>query len=169
MVNAEPVPHLFVVTRPVPIEQLSELLDYADPHEPLVWTRGDRGCVGVGELLRLEFSGEDRFNAATSVWRRISAAATLDNPVGLPGTGLIAFGTFAFDDRSTATSLLLVPRYVISRHDGVAWLTEVSREPISSCPQLPAPRVMSDWKGSTLDTSAPDDLPRWGQGRNRTH
>lgn len=156
MVNAEPVPHLFVVTRPVPLEQLSPLLSFADPHEPLVWTRGERGCVGVGELLRFEFSGEDRFKDATATWRRVSAAASIDNPVGLPGSGLIAFGTFAFDDRSSATSLLLIPRVVLSRHDGHAWITEISTEHINADPSLPSAQSPADWQGSILDTNAPD-------------
>ena len=29
-----------------------------------------------------------------------------------PGSGLVAFGTFAFDDESSATSVLIVPRTV---------------------------------------------------------
>lgn len=155
--NAEPVPHLFAITRPVPLEQLAPILSYADSHEPLAWVRGDRGCVGVGEVVRLEFFGEDRFTSAAAAWRGISSAATVDDPVHLPGTGLIAFGTFAFDDRSTATSLLVVPRFVISRHHDRAWVTEISTVPLTEDPQLPAPRDMMEWRGALLDTGIPDE------------
>ena len=43
----------------------------------------------------------------------------------MPGTGLIAFGSFAFDDESADTSVLIVPSIVIGRRDGVAWITRV--------------------------------------------
>ncbi len=167
--NAESVPHLFAVTRtlaslrgvphldPPALGDVSELLSYADPHHPLVWIRGDRGCVGVGEVMRLEFRGEDRFADATRAWRRISEHATVDNPVRVPGTGLIAFGTFAFDDRSRSTSVLLVPRMVISRHDEQMWITEISTEPIAEDPKLPARRDPQQWGGAILDTLVPDE------------
>ncbi len=121
-------PHrLRAVTRRLdPLPGLHELLQRADPQQPLLWTRGDRGCVGVGETLRLTFSGATRFADAVSAWREIAAAAEIDDPVGLPGSGLIAFGTFAFDDTSRAESVLVVPRVLVARHRGTAWLTEIT-------------------------------------------
>lgn len=149
------LPHLFAVTRP--LAPVPDLFSYADPFTPLLWTRGDRGCIGIGETLRLEFSGEHRFTEAAEAWRRIAARSEVKNDVSLPGAGLIAFGTFAFDDRSEAQSVLVVPHLVISRHDGQAFLTEISTQPITSQPTLPAPREVGNWQGTELATRATDE------------
>lgn len=140
-----------------PLTELPELLAYADPTDPLVWTRGDRGCVGVGEVLRLEFSGSQRFAEASRLWREIAEIAIIDDPVDLPGSGLLAFGTFAFDSASLVRSALIVPRLVVSRHRGTAWLTEISREPLTHEPALPAARSLRDWAGVQLPTSERDE------------
>lgn len=130
---------------------------YADPTEPLVWVRGDRGCVGVGEVLRLTFSGPDRFTDAARAWRDIADAAVIDDPVRMPGTGLLAFGTFAFDDTSRTESVLIVPRLLIAQHRGVAWITEVSIGAAAE-PALPGPteQTAPDWAGTTLPVHTPD-------------
>jgi len=156
-VTNQPVPRLHAVTRP--LEAVPDLLRYADPHEPLLWVRGDRGCVGIGELLRLTFEGEDRFTAAADMWRRIADAAQVDDEVDRPGTGLIAFGTFAFDRRSTAQSVLIVPKQLVAHHGDTAWVTYISHEPIdvaaigtATLPFEPA----GNWHGAKLDTTSPD-------------
>lgn len=117
-------PRLRAVTRP--LAATPDLVAFADPAQPLLWVRDDRGCVGVGEVLRLEFSGPDRFERAAEHWRAVAALAEVDDAVRLPGTGLVALGTFAFDDASGAKSVLVVPRLLIARHRGAAWVTEIS-------------------------------------------
>lgn len=151
---------------------LPQLLDYVDPAAPLYWNRDDRGAVGIGEALRLTFRGPNRFTDASRAWRDIAAAAEIDDPVGLPGSGLIAFGTFAFADSSSAESVLIVPRLLVHRHRGTAWLTEVTAPPAAEAsalaevggsaapvaPALPVPRQPIDlgvWAGVEL-ASAPD-------------
>ena len=118
------VPRLRAVTRP--LAEIPDLLALADPNTPLVWNRDDRGCVGVGEALRLSFTGQHRFTEAAQAWREIAAHARIDDPVRMPGSGLVALGTFAFDDESEATSTLIVPRLLIARHRSIAWITEVT-------------------------------------------
>ncbi|MCU1476047.1 MAG: isochorismate synthase [Subtercola sp.] len=81
--------------------------------------------AGLGTALRLEFSGADRFTDACEAWRAVAAAATVSDPLGSPGTGLIAFGTFAFSAQSGASSVLIVPEIVIGKRDGVFWVTRV--------------------------------------------
>lgn len=157
MVSSRSLPRLFAVTRPHSAAELTALLSYTDPQQPLAWIRGERGCVGIGEVLRLEFQGEDRFAEAAEAWRNLSLSATVDDPVQLPGSGLIAFGTFAFDDRSSALSLLIVPRTVVSVHDGQAWVTEISTEPPAAEPALPAALSSGEWLGTTLETNVPDE------------
>ena len=153
------VPSLRAVTRP--LAELPDLLAYADPAEPLVWTRGDRGCVGIGEALRLVFSGPDRFDRAAAAWREISAAAEIDDPVRLPGSGLVALGTFAFAGTSGAQSVLVVPRLLIARHRGLAWITEMTLAPTGADaaataldPELPEAPPRGGWRGAALDVTA---------------
>jgi len=48
--SALPTAVLHATTRPLDrLPSQSELLAYADPQNPLVWMRGDRGAVGVGD------------------------------------------------------------------------------------------------------------------------
>lgn len=82
--------------------------------------------VGFGEALRLEFAGPNRFADAAAAWRSIVALARVADPLALPGTGLIALGTFAFSPRSATTSVLIVPSVVFGRRDGQAWMTRVA-------------------------------------------
>ncbi|MBX3094643.1 MAG: isochorismate synthase [Cryobacterium sp.] len=119
-----PVPALSVVTRPFALS--APLLDYLDQSQPLLWLRRGNGLVGHGEALRLEFSGANRFADASVTWREVAARAVVDDAVGVAGSGLVALGTFAFDDESVATSTLIVPSLVIGRRDGLAWVTRIA-------------------------------------------
>lgn len=114
---------LRVETRPV--EGLGSLLPLVDPERPLLFVRRGEGVAGVGEALRLEFRGPDRIREAAAAWKRIAAAARIDDAVGLPGSGLVAFGAFAFADASPRASVLIVPRVVVGRRNGVAFVTRV--------------------------------------------
>ncbi|SDR89046.1 isochorismate synthase [Agrococcus carbonis] len=104
------------------------LLQHADPRAPLAIRRGADGVVGRGEAMRLEFRGPTRFTDAADAWRQVARDAVVDDAVGVPGTGLIAFGAFAFDDASTATSVLIVPKVVVGRRGDDAWITWIGDE-----------------------------------------
>ncbi|MEJ3405435.1 chorismate-binding protein [Rathayibacter sp. YIM 133350] len=101
------------------------LVFLTEPRHPLVWMRGGEGFAGYGEAVRLEFSGPRRFTDAAAAWAEISAAARVEDAVDLPGTGLVGFGTFAFDDASSATSVLIVPRVIVGRRGTRSWLTRI--------------------------------------------
>lgn len=116
-------PPLAVETTPVDVP--AALIPLTDPATPLLWQRKGQGLAGIGEALRLEFSGPERMRDAAEAWRAICAAATIVDPVGAPGSGLVAFGTFAFADDSTETSVLIVPRTVVGVRGGRAWVTRI--------------------------------------------
>lgn len=98
--------------------------------------------VGFGSALRLEFSGANRFDDAARDWRTLAGRATVDDPLGIQGSGLIAFGTFAFSSRSEAPSVLIVPSLVIGRRDGQAWLTRIRlTDDAQPKTAVPAPRT----------------------------
>lgn len=120
---ASTVQHLIVETHKV--DDVRSLIALVDPHRPLLWLRKGAGLAGIGEALRLEFSGPTRMQDAAAAWREVAGAASVTDPLRMPGTGLVAFGTFAFADRSAQSSVLIVPQVVIGRRDGVTWLTRI--------------------------------------------
>ena len=88
----------------------------------------DTGLVGWGEAARAEFSGAERFSRAQRWWARWLSDADVVDEVRLPGTGPVAFASFAFDPQP-GTSVAVVPSVVVGRRDGVTWLTVVARSP----------------------------------------
>jgi len=102
------------------------LTDWVSSENPLTIQRSGHGLVGLGHTLALRFQGPNRFRDASAVWKELSAHATVDNPVGEPGTGLVCFGSFSFSDESPTESVLLIPRVVIGRNTNKSWRTDIS-------------------------------------------
>lgn len=113
---------LRIVTRE--IAPIDDPLAYADPTNPLVWARRGSWLVGVGAALTLTASGEDAGGLAAR-WSEVAAAAVVDDKVGVPGSGLIAFGAMPFDARSAASAVLIVPELTIGRRGDRTWATWV--------------------------------------------
>jgi menaquinone-specific isochorismate synthase len=113
---------LQVVT--VPLESPADLLSLLPQDGPLAWTRDGEGLVGWGEAARVELTGEDPFAEAKAWWSAVAARASVSDPVQVPGTGLVAFGSFAFDPDG-GTSVLVVPSVLVGVRDGRAWVTTV--------------------------------------------
>ncbi|KQO96717.1 isochorismate synthase [Leifsonia sp. Leaf264] len=109
-----------------PVDGIRSLLFFAEQRSPLMWMRRGEGFVGAGEALRLEFSGPTRFTDAAAAWADVARLAQVHDTVGLPGTGLVAFGTFGFSDESAATSVLIVPEIIVGRRGSHSWVTRVS-------------------------------------------
>jgi menaquinone-specific isochorismate synthase len=107
------------------VDPISSLLPLLDAKRPLLFMRRGEGIAGIGEAARLVFRGPDRIREAADAWRRIAAASMVRDEVGRSGSGLIAFGAFAFADDSECESVLIVPRVVIGRRDGVSWVTRI--------------------------------------------
>jgi menaquinone-specific isochorismate synthase len=102
------------------------LLDLLPDREgALAWVHGGEGLVGWGEVARLSTAGPGRFRDADRWWRSFAGRLAVDDEVGLPGTGPIAFTSFTFADDARG-SVLVVPRVVVGRRGGVAWITEFS-------------------------------------------
>ncbi|ANP71232.1 Isochorismate synthase [Cryobacterium arcticum] len=108
-----------------PIADIRQLILLLDQRAPLLWMRRNQGLAGIGTALRLEFSGPTRMQDAAAAWRDVVAAATVTDPLARTGTGLLAFGTFAFDDSSSQTSVLIVPEVIVGREDGQCWVTRI--------------------------------------------
>jgi menaquinone-specific isochorismate synthase len=130
------VPSLTVETTAT--ADLGPLVPLLERARPLLWMRRGFGLVGHGEALRLEFCGPDRLRDAAIAWQRIAAAATVTDPLGRTGTGLLALGSFAFSDTSATTSVLIVPSIIIGRDKGQSWLTRIA---VGELEQLVMPSV----------------------------
>ncbi|MBN9208110.1 MAG: chorismate-binding protein [Microbacterium ginsengisoli] len=159
-------PRLAAVTRETIAHE--DLLALADPHTPLVWSRRGDGFVGIGRpLIALEASA-DAATRLASTWRAIADAASVDDEVHAPGTGLLAFGSLAFDEhaearsRSGATSRLVVPPVVVGRTGGKTWITRITREEASDQGEDVAPIPYGPYWSATLGPGAqsPEDYTR---------
>ncbi len=91
---------------------------------PLAWVRHDEGLVGWGCALRQEFSGAESFSEAERWWGSVVEHAVVRDDLDLPGSGLVAFASFAFDPLAGA-STVLVPEVVVGRRSGRWFVTTV--------------------------------------------
>ncbi|MHA6669906.1 isochorismate synthase [Homoserinimonas sp. A447] len=118
-------------------------------HSPLLWRRRGFGMAGFGEALRLEFSGPSRMTDAAAAWRELVAQAHITDPLQIPGSGLVALGSFTFSARSSQTSVLIVPSVVVGRSGSDFWLTRIGAEELPS-PEVPQPAPVGDAFGAEL-------------------
>ncbi|MEC5198983.1 isochorismate synthase [Arthrobacter sp. PL16] len=104
----------------------SGLLGYVVRNDARTWIRRGEGLVAYGETARFTVTGPDRFTQAQEWWRRELAGAAVQDDLGVPGSGLIAFGSFAFSKTSLHESRLIVPEVVLGCSEGRAWLTYIT-------------------------------------------
>ncbi|MGH3281455.1 MAG: isochorismate synthase [Trebonia sp.] len=104
----------------------------------VAWVRQAAGLAGWGEAARVTLpAGADRFTTAEKWLREVADGADIDDAVRRRGSGLVAFGTFTFDDTSDG-SVLVVPRAILGRDGtGNAWLTTIT--PDGQRPWTPGP------------------------------
>lgn len=142
---------LRVVTRPLDDDR--PLLELPPTPDALAWVRRGEGLVGWGDALRIRPGpGPDRMERAAEVLRGLDAS--VDDAVGRPGSGLVAFGSFSFSPGSAA-SVLRVPRRVVGRHDGRTFLTTIDVDDVAGRDHGAAP------DGTTAGTGdAPTDAAR---------
>ncbi|KJL22376.1 Isochorismate synthase DhbC [Microbacterium foliorum] len=112
------------------IDPVEDLLAFADPARPLAWLRRGDGIVAVGDVVvdtvRVPAGAAPLRSAAIAdAWRELAQDAEIDDELGLPGSGLVAFGALTFDEDSAADSVLIVPSLVIGRHSGRTWITRI--------------------------------------------
>lgn len=120
--------HPALVVRTVDLGRLpggGGLLDLLPGRAPLAWVRRGAGLVGWGEVARIPVSGPDRFLRAETAWQDVVERAVVRDEVNLPGSGPVAFGSFAFDDGAPEGGALVVPRIVVGRRGTRTWLTTV--------------------------------------------
>lgn len=116
-----------LAARTVEIDDPGDLFSLI-PADGISWVRRGEGMVAWGEVARWSGGGPGRVDDAATWWRRLARHAQVRDDVRLRGTGLVAFGSFAFGDASPAGGALVVPRWVVGVAEGRAWLTRIGRE-----------------------------------------
>ena len=117
-----------------------DLLGFAGD-DGFVFEKGRAGLAGRGEALVVEWPPGDPATAAAAVTQAL-ASIRIDDSVGAPGTGAVAFGALPFLPGGAAR--LVVPEAIVGRgEDGTRWVTTVARAdgPEPPAPDLAGPRT----------------------------
>ncbi len=108
----------------LPATTVGDLLDRLPAPSPVAWVRGGEGLVGWGTAASVRLTGDGQFAAAQDWWTGWLAGVTVDDEVQVPGTGPVAFASFAFDTEH-GSSTLVVPKVLLGRRGDTAWVTVV--------------------------------------------
>ncbi|MEO3885268.1 isochorismate synthase [Nonomuraea sp. B5E05] len=145
-------------TRPLPVRTTpvgdpGDLLASLPRTTPYAWVRNGEGLVGWGEAARVAVPpGPGRFVWARQWLATVLGDAHVDDAVRAPAPGPVAFGSFTFDEDARG-SVLVVPRAVLARRDGHAWLTTIGEAPLETFSPVRTPGRISYGDGSL---SAPE-------------
>lgn len=150
-VHGAPRAPLRVTTTPLP--RVDDLLSLLPPEDATAWVRRGEGLVGWGAAARLQVRGDERFSRTQRWWSELLTHLTIEDSVSLPGTGPVAFASFAFDPRQP--SEVVVPRITIGMRAGQAWVTAIdvpapTEAPLSSVPDAPTTVRWSEGSRSPL-------------------
>ena len=124
--SGERVGPLLVRTVRLGPDAAANLLDLLPDERPVSWLRRGEGLVGWGAAAEIRTTGATRFADADKWWAEVADAAVVRDEVNEPGTGLVAFGSFAFADEP-GESVLVAPEVVVGRRGDTTWLTTISR------------------------------------------
>ena len=150
--NPAPAP---LLARTVPIADPGDLLDLLprpDAADAVSWVRRGDGLVGWGVAARVDTHGATRMVDADAWWRATADAMVVRDDVRVPGTGPVAFGSFAFSRHSATGGTLVVPQVLVGRREGRSWLTVVGPAGLGPTPSLPHSR------GDVVPVTAPGDV-----------
>lgn len=162
-----------LLVRSAPIDDPGHLLSLLPPQDAFAWVHGDDGIVGWGHAAEFRTAGRSRFSDAAGWWREVARRAVVRDDVDVPGSGLVAFGSFTFTDDAEG-SALVVPEVVVGRRDGKTWVTiigpGITGQPVigaTAAPREPTGTTFADgtvdgltWQG--LVAEAVDRIERGG-------
>jgi menaquinone-specific isochorismate synthase len=142
--------------RTIPITDPGGLVGALPEPAALAWIRHGEGLVGWGEAARITLpAGEDRFTAGEKWLRELFEGAQVDDQVGAPGCGPVAFGSFTFDSTSDG-SVLVVPSTIIGRRGGQSWMTTIGE----TLPPVDHGQAGPSQRGSA-GAPSPNGQPGW--------
>lgn len=140
----------------IAIDDPGPLEAYLPAGPSVAWLRRGDGMIGIGEAARLTGGSPEQ---ADAWWREFVSRVEVESE--LAGIGPVVFASFPFDAGNTAeASVMVVPRVVIGRRRGQAWVTWLTPrdEPRGPLPQrtadlIEAPRA-TGIEGGNLDRDA---------------
>jgi menaquinone-specific isochorismate synthase len=155
-----------LVVRTIQVADPGDLIGRLPEPEALAWVRRGDGLVGWGTAAKVTLpAGHDRFAAGEKWLRELFDSALVTDEVEVPGSGPVAFGSFTFDPTCDG-SVLVIPRAVLGRAGGTAWLTTIEPQPESGGTEPPPPDE------AVPQAVIPDQVPlappsglRWSDGR----
>lgn len=140
-----------------PLDDPGSLFALLPSGDAVTWVRNGDGIVGWGVAASLEISGPERFSRAQRWWANLCATASIDDTVSMPGTGPVAFASFAFDP-DPGRSIIIVPRVIVGRRNGQSWITVVGAEgdPRKELRAVSVPEAPRDvvWEGGSQTPEA---------------
>lgn len=95
------------------------------PKSASAFLRNGHGLVGWGEAIRLTAKGPNRMQELATAWRALVEQTEVQDEMSVPGSGLVAFGSFSFAEDSEAESVLIIPKVLLGSRDGARWLTQI--------------------------------------------
>jgi menaquinone-specific isochorismate synthase len=147
------VPEVAVrAVRSTPLADPGPLLALLPEAGALAWVREGEGLVGWGQAARLDVEGPAAFTQAQAWWDGVVSGADVVDDVDLPGSGLVAFGSFPFD---AGTGTLVVPEVLVGARDGRWWVTTVGEAPV---PPLTPSEIRAPQRLDVVDDTASDYL-----------
>jgi menaquinone-specific isochorismate synthase len=148
-----------LVVRTVAVPDPGPLLDLLPTDAPTAWLRRGEGIVGWGVAASVRTSGVDRFDDAVQWWQDVSASAVVRDDLGVPGSGLVCLGSFAFADEP-GDSVLVVPRVVVGRRGEHTWVTVIGDDELTPTPILAAQPTPTS-PGNVVFTDGDVDGAEW--------
>jgi len=103
-----------------PVDLIGSL---ARPTGALCFVRGGDGFAGWGVHRRFTATGPDAAARIQDWLADVAAGMQVDDPVGVPGSGPIAFVSLGFDDSDVAVAV--IPEVVLGRRDGIGFSTVI--------------------------------------------
>jgi menaquinone-specific isochorismate synthase len=150
-----------LVARTVPLTDPGPLLALLPKAGALAWVRRGEGLVGWGSVATIPTSGADRFGAAERAWAELIRHAVVRDEVGLPGTGPVAFGSFAFSPGSPAGGALVVPEVVVGHRGGRWWVTTLGVGAVLPRTRRPRPQAPPTRPGEVAFADGARSGPEW--------
>jgi menaquinone-specific isochorismate synthase len=111
-------------TTRLPDDSSFSIVDHL-PQSASAFLRNGHGLVGWGEAVRLTAKGPNRMQKLAAAWRALVEQTEVQDEMAVPGSGLVAFGSFSFAEDSEAESVLIVPKVLLGSRDGSRWLTQI--------------------------------------------
>ena len=153
-----------LVARTREITDPGPLVGLLPTDHPMTWLRNGEGIIAWGVAASTSTAGPNRFVDASNWWRELTDSAEIHDEVRLPGSGLVAMGSFGFAD-DPGDSIMIVPRVLVGRRGDQHWLTLID-DGSGEAPTLtqwpePAPpediafadgsRTAADWEGAVWE------------------